>query len=246
MTRPLERFLNRLLLRSELSAAARKALLSIDARLIEKRARWDIVRAGDRVDVACLVEQGIIGRSEQFADGSRRTAAYYVPGDMCDLHSVAVPVARWNITALTDCKIYEVPHDALRRAFESHNDLAMAYWRDTIADASILAKTVTALSGTEARQRVAHVLCEFGIRIQAAGLGSRIAFSFPLTQAQLAEMIGTTPVHLSRVLQQLGKEGVIRQSRGSIDIENLTLLERVAEFDPDYLLLERHKAPSPA
>lgn len=239
MARPLARFLNRLLVRSELSTSAQKALLAIDARLLEKGARWDIVRGGQRVHAACLVEEGLVGQSEQFADGTRRTAAYFIPGDMCNLHSLPVPVARWNITALTDCKYYEVPHDALWRAFDAHRDLAIALWRDTVADATILAKSVTVLSGSGARQRVAHVLCEFGMRSEAARLGSRTAFAFPLTQAQLAEMIGITPVHLSRVLQQLGRDRIVTQLRGGIEVIDLPALEQIAEFDPRYLMLDR-------
>ena len=248
MPRPLERFLRRLLLRSKLSPAARGALLAIDAPIVSQRSRWDIVRAGERVSTACLVEEGIVGRSEQFADGSRRTAAYYVPGDMCDLHSVAVPTAGWNITALTDCRVYEVPHEALRAVFDTFPEVAMAFWRDTTADSSILAKMVTILSGLSARERVAHVLCEFGVRMQTAELGSRLQFPFPLTQAQLAELVGTTAVHMSRIIQQLSKEGVLVQKRGSIEVKDLPMLERIAEYDPQYLLLEalNREAPEPS
>jgi CRP-like cAMP-binding protein len=247
MARPLDRFLRRLLLRSELSQEARNAILAIDPPLDSRRGRWDIVRAGEVVSTACLVEEGIVGRSEQFADGSRRTAAYYVPGDMCDLHSVAVPTAGWNITALTDCRIYHVPHDDLRAVLERFPEVAMAFWRDTTADSSILAKMVTILSGSSARERVAHVLCEFGVRMQTAQLGSRVAFPFPLTQAQLAELVGTTTVHMSRIIQQLSKEGVVVQRRGSIEVKDLALLERIAEYDPQYLLLEvlNREAPDP-
>lgn len=248
MARPLDRFLNRLLQRSPLSAAARRALLAIDARPVQKRARWDVVRAGDEVSHASLVAEGLVARSEQFANGTRRTAAYYVPGDMCDLHSVAVPLAGWNITALTDCTIFEVPHRDLRQLFDRHSDLAMALWRDTVADASILAKWVTLLSGGSARQRLAHLLCEYGIRIQSAGLGSRADFPYPLTQAQTAEIIGTTAVHLSRVVKQLCREGLIEQKRSEILVRDLPLLERTAEYDPQYLLLEKlqRAAPEPA
>jgi CRP-like cAMP-binding protein len=247
MPRPLEKFLRRLLLRSELSPAARTAILAVEAPLVSKRARWDIVRTGQVVSTACLVDAGIVGRSEQFADGSRRTAAYYVPGDMCDLHSVAVPTAGWNITALTDCRVYEVPHEALRELFVGYPEIAMAFWRDTTADSSILAKMVTILSGLSARERVAHVLCEFGVRMQTAKLGSRLEFPFPLTQAQLAELVGTTTVHMSRIIQQLSREGVLVQRRGSIEVKNLPLLERIAEYDPQYLLLEvlNRAAPAP-
>lgn len=236
---PLERFLERLQLRSEISSRSRKALLSVEVSFETCPARWDIVRAGQKVESACLVATGLVGRAEQFADGTRRTAAYYVAGDMCDLHSVAISVAGWYIAALTDCEICKVPHKYLLTLFERFPDLSIAFWRDTIADASVSAKWVTLLSGAPARQRLAHLLCEYGVRVQAAGMGTLNSFPFPLTQAQIAEIIGTTSVHVSRVMKQLSLDGILHQRRGAIEVEDLASLERVAEFDRQYLLFRR-------
>lgn len=240
MARPLTKFVDRLLSRSEVSTASRKALLAIDAPIKSCKARWDLVRTGQRVDYACLVADGVIGRSEQFADGRRRTVAIYVAGDMCDLHSVAVPAAAWNLTALTECRYYQVPHTGLHACFDAHEDVAMALWRDTVADASMLAKLAAVLSGLGARERVAHVLCEYGIRIEAAGLGSRSDFPLPLTQSQLAELVGTTPVHMSRIVRSLATEAALEQHRGNIAVRDLAMLERIADFDPTYLLFREN------
>lgn len=237
MDRPLDLFLKRLKLRNSLSSAECAALRAIEPRLSRKKARWDIVRSGDHTDFACLVAEGIIGRSDQFADGSRRTAAFYIAGDMCDLHSVAVPVAGWNITALTDCAYYEVPHEELRAVYQRHPRLLEAFWRDTIVDASVLSKWVTVMSGLSAKQRIAHLFCEFGIRTAAAGLGSSDAFPFPLTQAQLAELTGATSVHVGRLLAELRDEALVRPGRGMIEIADLPMLRKIAAYDPTYLLL---------
>jgi CRP-like cAMP-binding protein len=236
--RPLDLFIKRLQLRNSLTQEECDALRAIEPVQSSKGARWDIVRSGDHTDFACLVDQGIIGRADQFADGSRRTAAFYIAGDMCDLHSVAVPVAGWNITALTDCTYYQVAHEDLLAVCDRHPRLLKAFWRDTIADASVLSKWVTVLSGLSTKQRVAHLLCEFGIRTAAAGLGSSSAFPFPLTQAQLAELVGATSVHVGRVLSELRQQGVVRPRRGHVEISDMATLRRVAEYDPTYLLLD--------
>ena len=160
MSRPLERFLRRLELRSQLSPAEKAALLAIDAELVVRQARWDLVRPGEKVDYACLVSSGIVGRSETFADGRRQTSAIFIAGDMADLQSVAVPVAAWAITALTDAEVYQVPHASLRAVGEEFPRVAEAFWRDTVADGSALSKWVAVLSRHPARKRLAHLLCE--------------------------------------------------------------------------------------
>lgn len=239
MDKPLSRYLKRLLIRSDLSSEACNALLELDPPRATKAARWDLVRSGQHTDFACLVDGGIVGRSAKFSDGSRRTAALFLAGDMCDLHSAAVPTARWFITALTDCCIYEVPHEDLHRLRNQFPDLAMAFWRDTVADANVLAKGVTVLSGLSTRGRVAHILCEYTVRAEVAGIITSGPVLFPLTQAQLAELAGTTPVHISRTVRAMAEEGFIDATKGAIIIRDREALGRIAEFDPSYLMLER-------
>lgn len=238
MVRPLSRFVQRLELRNILSDEDRDALLAIDANRSQKPARWDLVRPGDEVDYACLVDQGIVARAEQFADGRRNTTVIYVPGDMADLHSVALPRAAWAITALTDCAVYKVPHVSLKRLFRDHPAIATALWRDTVVDASILSKWVSVLSRHTADRRLAHLLCEYGYRMAAAGLGRREDFDLPLTQAQLAELLGVTEVHVQRTFRTLRDKGIIEGERRTIRILDLGKLERIAEFDARYLMLD--------
>lgn len=238
MSRPLERFIRRLELRSRLSAGEKAALLAIDAELVVRQARWDLVRPGEKVDFACLVSRGIVGRSETFADGRRQTSAIFIAGDMADLHSVPVPVAAWALTALTDVEVFHVPHEALRAVAREFPRVAEALWRDTVADGSATSKWVAVLSRHPARKRLAHLLCEYGVRYAAAGLGRAEEFELNLTQDQLSEILGTTAVHVYRTFKDLRAEGVIATERRSIRILDGAALARIAEFDPDYLLLD--------
>jgi DNA-binding transcriptional regulator LsrR (DeoR family) len=50
-------------------------------------------------------------------------------------------------------------------------------------------------------------LCEFSLRLEAAGLASNHRYELPMTQEQLADAVGLTSVHVNRVLKQLGEEG---------------------------------------
>ena len=237
MDRPLNQYLHRLTLRHNLAAAERDALLAINAPVMFANAKTDLVRPGQVVGHACLVKSGLLARAEQFADGKRYTTAIFVPGDMADLHSVASPEAAWAITALTDCEYYAVPHAAIRAAYKEFPGLGMALWRDTIVDASILSKWASVLSRHSAPKRLAHLLCEYGLRMSAAGMGDRQDFELPLTQAQLAELLGLTVVHVQRTFRALRQEGLIATKRKNVRVLDLSGLERLAEFDDTYLML---------
>jgi CRP-like cAMP-binding protein len=82
---------------------------------------------------------------------------------------------------------------------------------------------------------VAHILCEFSLRLEAAGLASNHHYQLPMTQEQLADAVGLTSVHVNRVLKQLGEEGLIRRDRRSIIIEDWDRMRVAGDFNERYL-----------
>ena len=199
----MEIFLRRLLLRSCLTKAEQEAILALPGEEVCTGAHRDIVRPGQVTDFSCLVVNGLVGRFDQLANGHRQITALHIIGDFCDLHSLAVPESGWGLESLTDTTIRMVPHEALGELVESSPAFAMAFWRDTVVDSSILAKWNSALGRRSAKARLAHLLCEMGMRFEQAGLGEHHDFDFPITQAQLADVLGVTAVHLNRTMQAL-------------------------------------------
>lgn len=240
----LARFLDRLLSRSPLSNEERNAILGLTSHANQVHANHDVVSPGQTVEHACLVAHGLVARYEQMKDGQRQLTAFHIPGDMCDLHSVPCPTTEWGLLALSTTTVVNVPHNELRALSARYPNLALAFWRDTTADASILAKWVGNLGQRDARQRLAHVICETGLRLEQAGLGSRDAFWFGVTQDNLADALGLTAVHVNRTLQSMRAEKLIRTDSRMIYIDDWKRICDVAGFDPSYLLLE-HRKPVP-
>lgn len=234
----LQRYLNRLRLRSPLSDEEERAILGLAGRETKTDAHRDIVRPGQTIDFACLVVDGLAGRFDQLASGHRQITALHIPGDMCDLHSVPVPHAGWGIGALTTTTILRVAHGPLRELTVRYPAIGFAFWRDTIADASILSKWISALGRRDAKSRLAHLICEMGMRMELAGLGTRTQFRLPATQTQLSDVLGLTPVHLNRTLQELRRAGLLLTNGYDIQVLDLPQIRGIAEFDQQYLLLD--------
>jgi CRP-like cAMP-binding protein len=233
----LSRFLSRLLRRSALGPKEQQAILNLSSRAEQFKANHDIVSPGQTVGHACLIAHGFAARYDQMADGLRQLTAFHIDGDMADLHSLVCPTAAWGIIALTTTTVRFVPHCELRQLVADHPAIAIAFWRDGTADASILAKWVGNLGRRDARARLAHVICETGLRMEVAGLGSRDQLWFDISQTNLADALGLTPVHVNRTFQALRAEGLIRSQSHTLYIDDWARLAGVAEFDPDYLLL---------
>ena len=88
-----------------------------------------------------------------------------------------------------------------------------------------------------ADKQLAHLICELLVRLQTVGCASEDSFPCPITQVDLADTLGISPVHTNRTLQELRGEGLIVWGRKLVQIPNVARLKAFAEFDPKYLHL---------
>jgi CRP-like cAMP-binding protein len=231
-------FVRRLILRSALTPEEQRAILSLHGETQRCVAHADVVSPGEVVDNACLVTRGLVARYDQMLDGQRQVTSFYIPGDMCDLHSVVAPKASWSITAISPATVKLVSHSQLRELCVRYPAIAIAFWRDGTVDASVFAKWVGNLGRKNAKARIAHIICEMGTRTEAAGLGTRESFELHATQEQLADAAGLTSVHVNRTLQDIRGQGLLTFDRGRVHIHDWDRLTSVAEFDPAYLMMD--------
>jgi CRP-like cAMP-binding protein len=87
--------------------------------------------------------------------------------------------------------------------------------------------------------RIAHILCELLVRLRLVGLADENSYDLPLTQADLADVTGLTSVHVNRMLKKLRDRGLLTFRGGRVAVGDWEELQRIAEFDPIYLHLER-------
>src|SRR5262249_47883033 len=90
----------------------------------------------------------------------------------------------------------------------------------------------------DARTRTAHLFCELAVRLKRVGLVNGSSFELPLTQIDLADALGVTPIHMNRVLARFRKEGLISVNGRSVTIPDWKALVAIGEFDAPYLHLE--------
>lgn len=128
-----------------------------------------------------------------------------------------------------------VSHDRLRRLMEENAHLTRLLWFSTLLDAAIHREWIMKLEQLRASKRVAHVFCEIWQRLDFVGLGRKGIIDTPLIQQTLADMCGTTAIHMNRALGQLRRDGLADFRRGSIRVPDRQALERFATFDPAYL-----------
>lgn len=82
---------------------------------------------------------------------------------------------------------------------------------------------------------LAHLICELFVRLQVVKRTSGMSFNLPLSQAEMADVLGLSVVHMNRVIGSLKKTKVITWTNHTVTILDWDQLAELAEFDPTYL-----------
>ena len=221
-----------------LSDEERQALNELPIQISHLKADQDIVRLGDSPSQCCLILDGFTCVYKLTSEGKRQIIALHVPGDIPDLQSLHLRIMDNSIASISPCTVGFIQHRDLRQICEQHPRLTAACWRETLVDASIFREWLLNMGRREAYNRMAHLFCEILIRLEAVGLAQNGTFGLPITQAELADVMGTSSVHANRVLQALRGNGLVKTEGSQLTIPDWEKLKEAGDFDPLYLHLE--------
>lgn len=205
----------------------------VNTKAVEPRS--NVLRQGDVPTVAHVLLEGHTYRYRLLKDGRRQITALLVPGDICDLEAVMRGRAEYSVTAMANCVLGEIPASAITDPTTADPELVWALWRRLLRDEAISREWLVNIGCRTALERVAHLICEYRLRLQAVGLTKGDAFKMQLTQAELADLLGLSTVHINRVLKQLRKTSLVDFSKSIMSVSNVPALEKLAGFDPAYL-----------
>lgn len=200
--------------------------------------RTILASAGEPLSHSTLLVEGIMSRHIDDRNGLRQLVAIHVPGDFVDLHAFPLKVLDHDVGTMTATTVAMVPHRRLDQITRELPDLARKLWFSTLLDAAIHRAWLFRLGRLDAVGRVAHFLCETNVRLMAAGLSDGRRFALGLTQADLSEICGLTPVHINRVMRQLREDGMCVFRSSLVEIMAPERLAARGQFDPDYLYFE--------
>jgi CRP-like cAMP-binding protein len=230
-------FLDKLEARSLLTGEERQIVLDLPFVPLHVETNQDFVQQGEKVTHSCFILDGMVGTFGQNKRGERQITSVFLSGDMIDLNTVVVPEAIADLQALIPTTILQVPHSALRRAAGQYPGLAEAFWRECVIISAILNEWVMNVGRRDARARLSHLLCEIACRVGRTTVAQGISFPFPITQNQLADMLGLTAVHVNRTLKGLREDRIVDIVHRTVRITNWSRLTQIGEFDPTYLRL---------
>jgi CRP-like cAMP-binding protein len=230
-----DRLVQRLTSIGELNETEQAALRTLPMRVRDHEKGADIVRQGDRPTECCLVISGLACRYKLVAGGKRQILSLHFAGDMPDLQGLQLEVMDHGIGCITGVRAAFVAHQAVIALWRQHPHIGDLLFKHTLMDGAIFRDWIANLGRRSAYERIAHLFCEVFVRMRQLGLVERESFRLPMTQSELADACGISPVHVNRVLQQLRRDGLIVSTGDVHAIANWEALREAGDFDDMYL-----------
>jgi len=211
----------------------------LDEMISERRehhaVRDDIIADGAHSPDCHVILSGLACRYKILPNGARQIMAFLIPGDLCDAEIFILKEMDHGVAAL-------VSAEKMKAMLRETGCLGEALWWGTMTDLGVLRERIIDHGRRNAYERIAHLLYEMLVRYRMVELTRDDSFDFPITQTDLADATGLTPVHANRTLQKLRADGLIETSGKVIRVCDPPRLKAVAQFNGGYLHLDRAHA----
>lgn len=202
-------------------------------------AREDIVREGEHSPDIHVVLSGLACRYKHLEDGSRQIMAFLVPGDPCDSEIFILDSMDHSIGTLAPSTIASVSGARMKELLLTRGTIALAFWWNTLQDEGVLRERIIDEGRRDAYTRIGFLIYEIFVRMRAFGVIDDQKFEFPVTQVDLADATGLTPVHVNRMLKQLRDENLIAIDGKTWNILDPEGLRKACNYEASYLHLDR-------
>jgi CRP-like cAMP-binding protein len=193
-----------------------------------------IVSDGERPKECCLMIEGFCVRSKTTINGGQQIMSIHIPGEIPDLHSLHLERMDHDLITLVPSTLGFIAHPALIELTHARPNVADALWRHTLMDAALFRDWIVNIGQRPAPARLAHLVLELRRRLEITERVESPFVQFPLTQVQIGEALGITPVHVNRVIKELRENEIIDVSKGRVQVLDENKLVELAQFEDRY------------
>ena len=151
-------------------------------------------------------------------NGRRQILSFYLPGDFVGLESLGVVTGDCSIRALTDLTLCEFDSASVLSLLVKKGQSATGIVAAIAQSRAHMDEILFALGRCSAMERLVQLILSFRARMLAAGAEETDEFSMPLKRDDLADALGLTPVHVSRILAKLKHDGLLSFESGTVTI----------------------------
>ena len=195
-------------------------------------ARRTICREQDLHDTVPIICNGWAASIIMLSDGSRQILSFLLPGDIVSTALLFEPRPHCLLEAITDVRYRTFRRTELREILFSNPELLDRLSRSWIEEKARDDQLIVDLGRRTADERIARLILGLVERLTKREMvhGDPLEFEFPLRQHHIADATGLTPVHVSKVLSEFRRSGLIKISERSLTILDPIGFRRIANM----------------
>jgi CRP/FNR family transcriptional regulator, polysaccharide utilization system transcription regulator len=192
-----------------------------------------IFAEGNPAFIVYHVYSGYVKLSKTGRNGEKLVIRLRGPGDIFGHRAIlAGEPYTADALALEETSVCGIQRELFLEAIKQSSDFALRVMAKLGNDLRASEEQTMSITHENVRQRIARLLL-FLIEHKEESRLNHLVIPNSLSRAEMAQMIGTTPETLSRMLRQFTDHGVIKTTRSEIHINNIQSLKRIIrEIDP--------------
>jgi len=179
-------------------------------------------------DFLYYLEEGLAKMTRTNAAGDRIILCIRGRGDLVGEEVLGEDHSLYEteVEILTPANVYRIPRNAIKAALGAHADWGLSVISYILQRKKGLADKVELLCLHDVEYRVLHFLADLAALVKplSDGSGSQI----PITQLELADLVGATRETTSTTLNQLERRGLIKLSRRMLTVPSPEVLRSAA------------------
>jgi len=194
---------------------------------VKANAGKQMVAQGHHTDDVFVLCAGWAFRYIQLPDGSRQILKFILPGEIFSPALIFENIPAWSVKALTTVQATAFKRNEIRARCCCDDDLSSTVAKSFIEDKYHADRLLAMVAHTSAEQRIAYLLLHLMHRIAARSVIREGRYFFPLRQQHIADAVGLTTVHVSRVLGGFRDRRILSLADGVLQIINRGELDRI-------------------
>lgn len=185
-----------------------------------------MIEQGTEIRDFTYLKSGLVKLYKDLGNGHHQIIKFARPFDFVNLLSIfSEKTYRYSVAALEDSSVCYVSIDLVKELIHRNGNFAFDLLQKMSRITDDLINTTLEIGRKNLRGRIAYVLLYF-----ANSVYNKPEFDLPVSRKEIAELIEMTTENVIRILSEFRKDGIIKIYGKRIEIENIKMLEQIAQF----------------
>lgn len=200
-------------------------------------ARHHLYHEGQTHPYVYTLYDGCLKLYKTLANGKVQAMRFASPGDFIGFQGDLTDKMHHGAIAITDCVVCAFPREKVSRMLCEHPEIATELITKNARMQAFCQEHLLSTGARSAIESIAFTLVELNHRLTTLRKFQDSTIftepeTLPITQEDLADAVGITPIHVNRTLRQLREQDLIFCGKGQIKILDEPALRELANFDP--------------